>query len=108
MSDSNPANAQRHHHEDEIDLTRLWGLLVDNGKLIAVMTAVALLVGVAYALLATPIYRADALLQVEKKRAGCRASPRCRRFLNRKVLPPARSRFFALVWCSVKPPDHSA
>lgn len=70
MSDSNPASTQRHHHEDEIDLTRLWGLLVDNYKLIAVMTALALLVGVAYALLATPIYRADALLQVEKKKGG--------------------------------------
>lgn len=70
MNDSNPGNSQRQYHEDEIDLARLWGLLVDNRKLIAVVTAAALLLGVAYALLATPIYRADALLQVEKKQGG--------------------------------------
>lgn len=70
MSDSGPASAQRHHHEDEIDLTHLWGLLVDSWKLIAIITVMALLVGIAYAALATPIYRADALLQVEKRKGG--------------------------------------
>lgn len=70
MSDSNPANTQRHQYEDEIDLARLWGVLVDNWTLITIITAIALLVGIAYAVLATPIYRADALLQVEKKKGG--------------------------------------
>lgn len=70
MSDNNPANTQRHHQEDEIDLARLWGLLVDGWKLIAVVTVAVLLLGTVYALLATPVYRADALLQVEKRKGG--------------------------------------
>ena len=53
--------------DDEIDLTRLWALLMDNRLLIAAVTAGALLLGAAYAMLATPIYQADAMLQVEKK-----------------------------------------
>lgn len=70
MSDSNPASTQRHHHEDEIDLARLWGLLADGWKLIAVVTVAVLLFGTVYALLSTPVYRADALLQVEKRKGG--------------------------------------
>jgi tyrosine-protein kinase Etk/Wzc len=69
MSES-PANVQRHAHDDEIDLARLWGLLVDSRKLMAVIAAAVVLLGVVYALLATPVYRADALLQVEKKKGG--------------------------------------
>jgi len=55
---------------DEIDLQRLWGLLVDHRWLIVGTTFIALCLGVAYALLATPIYKADALLQVEDKQGG--------------------------------------
>ena len=39
---------------DEIDLQRLWGLLVDHRWLIIGTTFIALCLGVAYALLATP------------------------------------------------------
>ncbi|WP_231880462.1 Wzz/FepE/Etk N-terminal domain-containing protein, partial [Alcanivorax sp. HI0083] len=55
---------------DEIDLQRLWGLLVDHRWLIIGTTLIALSLGVAYGLLATPIYKADALLQVEDKQGG--------------------------------------
>jgi tyrosine-protein kinase Etk/Wzc len=55
---------------DEIDLQRLWGLLVDHRWLIIGTTLIALCLGVAYSLLATPIYKADALLQVEDKQGG--------------------------------------
>ena len=56
--------------DDEIDLQRLWALLQDGRWLIIGTTLLALLMGAVYAVLATPIYRADALLQVEKKQAG--------------------------------------
>ena len=57
-------------NEDEIDLGRLFGLLLDAKWTIIGITLVAMLCGVAYALLATPVYKADALLQVEKKSSG--------------------------------------
>ncbi|OIM99612.1 tyrosine-protein kinase [Idiomarina sp. MD25a] len=57
-------------NEDEIDLGRLFGLLLDAKWTIIGITVVAMLCGVAYALLATPVYKADALLQVEKKSSG--------------------------------------
>lgn len=56
--------------DDEIDLMRLVGQLLENKWLIIAVTALFTLGGIAYALLATPIYKADALLQVEKKSSG--------------------------------------
>lgn len=53
--------------DDEIDLGRLFGLLLDHKWWIIGITAAFAVAGVAYALLATPVYRADALVQVEKK-----------------------------------------
>lgn len=57
-------------NNDEIDLMRLLGQLIDHKWLIIAITVLFTLVGVSYAILATPIYRADALLQVEKKSSG--------------------------------------
>lgn len=48
----------------------LFGTLVDNKWLIAGVTAGFLIGGAGYATLAEPIYRADALVQVEQKSAG--------------------------------------
>src|SRR5690554_800287 len=56
--------------DDEIDLMRLVGQLLENKWLIIAVTALFTLGGIAHALLATPIYKADALLQVEKKSSG--------------------------------------
>jgi tyrosine-protein kinase Etk/Wzc len=53
--------------DDEIDLGRLFGLLLDHKWLIIAITALFTIGGIVYALLATPIYRADALVQVESK-----------------------------------------
>ena len=64
-----PAQQQR-HDDDEIDLGRLFGLLLGNKWLIAAITAAFMICGVIYAVLSTPIYQADALLQVEKKSSG--------------------------------------
>jgi len=56
--------------DDEIDLHRLFALLIDAKWLILGTTLLALLLGGLYATFATPIYKADALLQVEKKQGG--------------------------------------
>ncbi|MEZ9903893.1 polysaccharide biosynthesis tyrosine autokinase [Vibrio breoganii] len=55
---------------DVIDLGKLLGLLLDGKWIIIFTTVVFAAVGVAYALLATPIYKADALIQVEQKNSG--------------------------------------
>lgn len=56
--------------DEEIDLARLWGLLVSHWGLIMATTLGALALALVYVLLATPIYRADAMLQVEEKQGG--------------------------------------
>ncbi|HCB1497644.1 tyrosine-protein kinase Etk/Wzc [Klebsiella oxytoca] len=55
---------------DEIDLGRLVGELIDHRKLIISVTSLFTLVALLYALFATPIYQADALLQVEQKQGN--------------------------------------
>lgn len=62
-----PVSSQQN---DEIDLGKLLGILLDAKWLIAGVTSVFALLGVMYALLATPIYKADALIQVEQKASG--------------------------------------
>lgn len=56
--------------EDEIDLGRLVGELIDHRKLIISMTAFFTLIALMYAIFSTPIYQADALIQVEQKQAN--------------------------------------
>lgn len=53
--------------DDEIDLRQLLGTLIDHMWLIVIVTTVFLVASAAYAVLATPIYEADALVQVEQK-----------------------------------------
>ncbi|WP_353742449.1 polysaccharide biosynthesis tyrosine autokinase [Pseudomonas fluorescens] len=57
-----------HDDDDEIDLMGLLGTLVDHKWLIAGITAASMAVGTAYAVLATPVYQATALIQVEAKK----------------------------------------
>ncbi len=52
---------------DEIDLRQLLGNLLDHKWWIAGITGSFFVVAVAYALLATPIYQANAIVQVESK-----------------------------------------
>ncbi|MFM2667051.1 polysaccharide biosynthesis tyrosine autokinase [Vibrio mediterranei] len=55
---------------DEIDLGRLFGMLLDAKWVIIGTTFLFAALGVVYALMATPIYKADALIQVESKKSG--------------------------------------
>ena len=53
--------------DDEIDLRQLLGTLIDHKWLIGIVTGVFFVLSVGYAVLGTPIYEADALVQVEQK-----------------------------------------
>ncbi|HLV16403.1 MAG TPA: polysaccharide biosynthesis tyrosine autokinase [Pseudomonas sp.] len=64
---SNTAPPRSAPADDEIDLGRLFGLLLDHKWLILAITFVFATVGAAYALIATPVYQADALVQVERR-----------------------------------------
>ena len=55
---------------DEIDLGKLFGILIDSRWLIIITTFIFACIGISYALLATPIYKADALIQIEAKSTG--------------------------------------
>ncbi|WP_228716768.1 polysaccharide biosynthesis tyrosine autokinase [Billgrantia pellis] len=52
--------------EENVDLGRMLGMLVDNKWKIIFLTLLFGAAGVIYSLLATPIYQGDALVQVEK------------------------------------------
>ncbi len=56
--------------DDEIDLRELLGVLIDRKWWIIGATAVFSIAGVAYALLAPPVYQAQAMVQVESKIPG--------------------------------------
>ncbi|RSD32965.1 polysaccharide biosynthesis tyrosine autokinase [Vibrio pectenicida] len=55
---------------DEIDLSKLFGLLIDGKWIVLFVTISFAIAGVAFALLSTPIYKADALIQIEQKSSG--------------------------------------
>ena len=52
---------------DEIDLRQLAGIFIDNKWLIGGATAVCCALGIAVAVLSTPVYQAQAVVQVESK-----------------------------------------
>ncbi|MDH5933726.1 polysaccharide biosynthesis tyrosine autokinase [Vibrio splendidus] len=55
---------------DVIDLGKLLGILLDAKWLIMLTTFTFAVFGIAFALLSTPIYKADALIQIEQKSSG--------------------------------------
>src|SRR5690554_5959577 len=57
-------------NRDDIDLLALLGALLDNKYIILACTFVFASAGVAYALLSTPVYRANAMIQIEEKSSG--------------------------------------
>ncbi|MZR64173.1 polysaccharide biosynthesis tyrosine autokinase [Alcanivorax sp. DP30] len=56
--------------DDDIDFGYLFGLLLDNKWLIIGTALLALVLGALYGIYATPIYKGDTLLQLEKKSSG--------------------------------------
>ena len=63
-------NQEFNNTEDEIDLSELLGTLIEAKWLISIIAGMFLVGGVFYALIATPIYQADAVLQIEEKSGG--------------------------------------
>ena len=60
-----PLAASAQEENDSINLLDMLDVVLDSKMLIAVVTAATLALGAAYVLLATPIYEADTLVQVE-------------------------------------------
>lgn len=54
------------NRSEEIDLGRLFGTLIDNRWLIIAITALFSVASIIYVLFSTPVYQADALVQVEQ------------------------------------------
>ncbi len=52
------------------DLAYLWALCVDHRRLVLAITSLAAMAGLAYTALVTPVYRAEALLQIERADGG--------------------------------------
>jgi tyrosine-protein kinase Etk/Wzc len=74
MPSPNSLPIQEHSDDDDdIDMLALFGTLIDSKWIIIAITALFCAVGVAYALLSTPVYQANALVQVEKKKGGMAA-----------------------------------
>ena len=59
---------------DEINLLELLDVVLDGRWLIAAVTALALVAGGSYALLSTPVFEANTLIQVEESKAGSGAA----------------------------------
>jgi len=69
MTEATPNSAARQgrNNDDDIDIGFLLGSLWDQKIFIGLLALVFALAGLAYATLSTPIFQADALVQVEKK-----------------------------------------
>ncbi|MCG9698371.1 polysaccharide biosynthesis tyrosine autokinase [Shewanella sp. Isolate11] len=69
MSSTKPihTSSARQNNQQQIDLIKLMGTLIDARWFIICLTLLFTIFGAAYVLLATPIYKADALIQVESK-----------------------------------------
>ncbi|WP_244591919.1 Wzz/FepE/Etk N-terminal domain-containing protein, partial [Escherichia coli] len=55
---------------DDIDLSRFIGEIIDHWKIIFSVTCFFALVGIIYAFFASPVFQADALVQVEQKQGN--------------------------------------
>jgi len=73
INQSNKQQSLQSDTTDEIDLGKLFGILLDARWSIVTVTFIFAVFGISYALLATPIYKADALIQVEQKSSGMSA-----------------------------------
>lgn len=63
-------NKQTASSPDEGELGRYIGELIDHRKMIMVITGCFLIIGAIYSFLASPIYQANALIQVEQKQGN--------------------------------------
>ena len=57
-------------NEDGIDLAQIMGMLLENRLLIASITGLCFLLAVLYSLLSSPIYKVDAVIQIEQQQSA--------------------------------------
>ena len=70
MTTKNTSAGNAAASENELDLGRLLGELIDHRKLITGVTLLTTACALVYALFATPVYQADTLVQVEQKQGN--------------------------------------
>ena len=56
--------------EDEIDLSQIFGMLLENRLLIASITGLFFLLAVFYSVLSSPVYKVDAIIQIEQQQSA--------------------------------------
>lgn len=81
MLERNRVNTPAKQSCEDIDIGRFIGELIDHRWLVISVTAACLTIAIIYALFSTPIYKADALVQVEQKSANSILGD------NNKILP---------------------
>lgn len=59
--------------QDELNIREYWDIVIDNRWLVATVTAIAVTLGGAYALLAKPVYEANLLIQVEDSSSSAKS-----------------------------------
>jgi tyrosine-protein kinase Etk/Wzc len=74
MTAMNRSNLE-YYKDTQIDLATILRTLFDHKKLIAVVVALFTLLGGFYAVVATPVYQANAMIQIEPKKVGLDATP---------------------------------
>ena len=65
MTNSDNTNKNQGSKDDEIDLRQLWDVLSFNKYKIIASGGVGLLLAIVYLILASPVYEANAMVQVE-------------------------------------------
>lgn len=70
MNTSNTSTPSAARSHEEIDIRRLLGILLDHKKWVLASVLGFALIGFVYGSLATPIYQADALVQIENSGQG--------------------------------------
>ncbi len=70
--ENTPPVIQSHNdaNEDEIDLTQIIGMLLENRLLIVSITSLFFLGALFYSLLSSPVYMADAVIQIEQQQSS--------------------------------------
>ncbi|MBO1500798.1 polysaccharide biosynthesis tyrosine autokinase [Serratia proteamaculans] len=70
MLNKNIAKNSSNDKSDEFDLGRLLGEIIDHRWLITGITTIFLTLSIVYSIFSTPVYRANALIQVEQKQGN--------------------------------------
>ncbi len=68
-------SALEYYQDTQLDLATILRTLFDHKRLIAGVVGAFLVVGLGFAILATPIYQANVMIQIEPKRVGLDATP---------------------------------